>query len=211
MRNYLCILIISATMLQTAGCHQKNIPGDKLEDFGLVGDFSFLERSGSQFSQDNLKDKVWLASFVFTRCTGPCPQVCATLARLQEKLKDVPDFRIVTFTVDPERDNPMELNLYAENFRAIPGRWFFLTGKEETLHQLIREKFRLAVGRNAPDQSKPGNEFIHSPRIALIDKSGHIRGYFEGTPTNLDGTPVENFETKIKQLESSILKLAKEN
>ena len=210
MKSYLYSFLILASISSAVGCFNTTNTTGKLEDFGTVGEFSFLERNGEQISQENLKGKVWLASFVFTRCTGPCPQVCATLARLQEKLKDVPDLRIVTFTVDPERDNPKELNLFAENFRADHKRWFFLTGKEDDLHQLIKEKFHLAVGHNSPEQSKPGNEFIHSPRIVLIDKVGHIRGYFEGTPTTPEGAPVDKFEDKIKALESHILTLARE-
>lgn len=211
MKSNLYFYLILFSLITEIGCtHNKNNT-EKLEDFGTVGDFSFLERNGEQISQDDLKGKVWVASFVFTRCTGPCPQVCATLAQLQEKLKDVSELRIVTFTVDPERDNPTELNLFAENFRADPKRWFFLTGKENDLHQFIKDKFHLAAGHNSPEQSKPGNEFIHSPRIVLIDKVGHIRGYFEGTPNTPEGKPVDKFEDKIKALESAILKLALEN
>lgn len=209
MQLYFYSYLILFSIVLANGCNNKDTVG-KLDDFGALGDFSFLERNGDQITQDNFKGKVWLASFVFTRCTGPCPQVCATLANLQEKFKDVSNFQIVTFTVDPERDNPKELNLFADNFRADPKRWLFLTGKEETLHQLIKEKFRLAVGHNSPDQSKPGSEFIHSPRIVLIDKVGHIRGYFEGTPTTPEGAMVDKFEDKIKALESNIRTLALE-
>lgn len=148
--------------------------------------------------------------FCFYPLHRPLPSSLRHPRTLARKIKDVPDLRIVTFTVDPERDNPKELNLFAENFRADPKRWFFLTGKEENLHQLIKEKFHLAVGHNSPEQSKPGNEFIHSPRIVLIDKVGHIRGYFEGTPTTPEGAPVDKFEDKINALESHILTLARE-
>jgi cytochrome oxidase Cu insertion factor (SCO1/SenC/PrrC family) len=120
MKSYLYSYLILFSLISVLGCTNKKSTPEKLEDFGTVGDFSFLERNGEQISQDDLKGKVWVASFVFTRCTGPCPQVCATLARLQEKLKNIPDLRIVTFTVDPERDNPKELNLYAENFQSRP-------------------------------------------------------------------------------------------
>ncbi len=204
-------LLLSIFTCFLAGCGSLSNPKNKLEDFGTVGDFSFSERSGINISQEDLIGKVWLASFVFTRCTGPCPQVCATLARLQLNLKDLPDLRVLTFTVDPERDDPKELSRYADNFQADPKRWFFLTGKEEQLHQLIKEKFHLAVGRNIPEESKPGSEFIHSPRITLVDKKGHIRGYFEATPTSFEGKPVDNFDENIKRLESNIRNLASEN
>ena len=43
-------------------------------------------RDGSTVRKADLLGKVWVASFVFTRCTGPCPQVTATMARLQSDL-----------------------------------------------------------------------------------------------------------------------------
>src|SRR5262249_11436771 len=73
-----------------------------------VGSFALTERSGKTVTDADLKGKVWVASFVFTRCTGPCPQVTATVRRLQEQLPDRPDLRFVTFTVDPARDQPDE-------------------------------------------------------------------------------------------------------
>lgn len=211
MNSYLYSYLILISITSAFGCLNTKSTTGKLEDFGTVGEFSFLERNGEQISQENLKGKVWLASFVFTRCTGPCPQVCATLARLQEKLKDVPDLRIVTFTVDPERDNPKELNLFAENFRADPKRWFFLTGKEENLHQLIKEKFHLAVGHNSPEQSKPGNEFIHSPRIVLIDKVGHIRVILKVHPPPLKVPLLINLKIKSMPLNLIFLHLQGRN
>lgn len=183
---------------------------DHLPDFGKVADFKFQERSGKEISLNQLQGKVWLASFVFTRCTGPCPQVCATLARLQEQLKNQPHVQIVTFTVDPDRDNPKELDQYASNFQADPNRWWFLTGKEEELHKLIRESFKLAVGRNPAELAKPGMEFIHSPRIVLVDKKGVIRGYYEGTPTDMEGKKIDTYEPGIQNLLAASKALASE-
>src|SRR5215207_3732677 len=83
-----------------------------------VGEFALTERSGKTVSSADLEGKVWVAAFVFTRCTGPCPQVSATMARLQQELADASDLRLVTFTVDPAHDEPAELKRYAEHFRA---------------------------------------------------------------------------------------------
>src|SRR5947209_4128147 len=72
-----------------------------------VGSFALTERSGRKVSEKDLHGKVWVASFVFTRCTGPCPQVTATVTRLQDELND-PGVMFVTFTVDPTRDDVNE-------------------------------------------------------------------------------------------------------
>src|SRR5437763_1752989 len=56
--------------------------------FWPVPEFSLTERDGSSFSRADLPGKVWVVSFVFTRCSGPCPLVSATMARLQNDFAD---------------------------------------------------------------------------------------------------------------------------
>jgi len=63
-----------------------------------VGSFSLTERSGKTITDKDLRDKVWVASFVFTRCTGPCPAVTGTVSQLQSELAGEADVRFVTFT-----------------------------------------------------------------------------------------------------------------
>src|SRR5205085_4395139 len=132
--------LLAAAVVCLAGCSERRQPPD---DLGPVGEFALTERGGEVVRDADLRGKVWVASFVFTRCTGPCPQVTATVARLQSELADEPDLRLVTFTVDPECDGPDKLKSYAEHFRADPRRWLFLTGKEEDIHRLLRERFTL--------------------------------------------------------------------
>lgn len=150
--------------------------------------FTLTERNGQAVSADDLKGKVWIASFVFTHCTGPCPSVTGTMARLQADLKlaDEADLRLVTFTVDPDRDDPTQLAKYAENFRAHPDRWLFLTGDEEQIHKLLHDGFGVHAAPTTNPMPKPGQEFDHSTRLVLVDKTGHIRGYYDGYPGEHD-------------------------
>ena len=43
-------------------------------------EFALIEKSGAPVTRETLLGKVWIASFVFTRCTGPCPVITATMA-----------------------------------------------------------------------------------------------------------------------------------
>src|SRR6516225_7165149 len=88
-------------LLLPAGCYTPLPP----HDYGPVGPFSLMERSERTVTKNDLLGKVWVASFVFTRCTGPCPQVTATMARIQKDLdlKTRSDLRLVTFTIDPDQ------------------------------------------------------------------------------------------------------------
>jgi protein SCO1 len=144
-----------------------------------VGSFSLTERSGKTVTDQDLRGKVWVASFVFTRCTGPCPAVTRTIAQLQSELTE-PDVRFVTFTVDPTRDDPNELKKYADTFRADPVRWLFLTGDEKTIHKMMVEQFKQAVEKKLGPDVKPGDEYGHSTRLLVVDKTGVIRATFDG-------------------------------
>ncbi len=177
-------------------------------DFGKPGSFQLTDSTGNSFPSQNLQGKVWIASFVFTRCTGPCPAVTATMARLQEELKDLPNLRLVTFTVDPERDDPAELTRYATNFRANPTRWTFLTGTEKEIHSLMKNGFKLGISR--PDTPVKGQEFDHSTKIVLVDEEGTIRGYFNGVEGNLpeDKFAKQDFEDNLINLKKNARNLS---
>ncbi len=198
--------LVLILLLLAAGCQQSQPP----HDYGPVGPFQLTERSGRTVTQDDLLGKVWISTFVFTRCIGPCPQVTATAARLQQHYSGNPDVRLVTFTVDPQRDDPKELQRYASNYQADPEQWLFLTGKEEAIHTLLREGFKVGVERNKGEQAKPGDEFLHSTRMVLVDRKGHIRAYFPGL--QLDGSPhaEKDFEDSLKALHQTVAALLRE-
>jgi heme o synthase len=174
-------------------------------------DFRMTERSGKTVTRDDLKGKVWIASFVFTRCSGPCPQVSATMARLQKEFKDVPDVRLVTFTVDPDRDTPNELREYAARYQADPERWLFLTGLPEMeLHALLKDGFKVSAQRSK--SPLPGEDFDHSSRLALVDKQGIIRGYFDGLRSSSLSKDEANamFEADLRELRTKVERLLEE-
>lgn len=158
-------------------------------------EFALTERSGTPVSKADLRGTVWVASFVFVRCTGPCPSVTATMARLQADLDlaNQPDLRLVTFTVDPDRDTPDELKKYAERYRADPHRWLFLTGPEAEIHRLAKDGFKIGVDRSANPKPVEGQEFDHSTRLAVVDRQGRVRGHFDGYrgPHDEDGKGYE--------------------
>ncbi len=179
-------------------------------DTGAVLPFALTERSGAPVSNADLAGKVWVASFVFTRCTGPCPSVTATMARLQADLdlEHQPDLRLVSFTVDPDRDTPDALRKYAEHYRAHPTRWLFLTGKEDEIHRLARDGFKIAADRTKDPQPREGQEFDHSTRLVLVDKTGHIRGYFDGYQGehDADGRRFADGYARLKEAVAELLK-----
>jgi cytochrome oxidase Cu insertion factor (SCO1/SenC/PrrC family) len=202
-----------ALLCTLSGCAHETVPVREAVDIDSVGDFALTERDGRTVRKADLLGKVWVASFVFTRCTGPCPQVTTTMARLQSDLAaDGKDIQLVTFTVDPDHDPPAELARYAENFHADPLRWWFLTGSEADIYKLLREGFRVPVEQNAGEDRRPGNEVMHSPRLVVVDRKGHVRGYYLGV-AEVDDDPdqaAKEFEANYKRLRERVLALARE-
>lgn len=134
-----------------------------------VGTFDFLERSGKPLSDKDMTGKVWIAALIFTTCNGPCPQMCAEMARLQDEFADAPDFRIVTTTVDPGHDTAEVLAAFAKSYQADPDRWYFLTGRGEDIQKFAINGLRLAAS----------TELVgHSTKFVLVDRDGRIRDYF---------------------------------
>ena len=136
-------------------------------------DFEFPECMGGVVSRESLLGKRWLASFVFTRCIETCPMITRNVSDLHRRVADSnPDFQFVTFSVDSSYDTAEVLKAYAETFRADHARWKFLTGDENTIHELIRTGFTQYVKPNLGEARKPGFEVAHSNRAVLINEEG---------------------------------------
>src|ERR1044071_1022439 len=118
---------------------------DGIKQFGSVPKFTLTERDGSIVSLQQLQGKIWVADFIYTSCTDTCPLQSAIMAKLQKEYSTNPDFQLVSFTVDPERDTPQALTTYAAKFEADGKRWYFLTGPRERIVRLVEEGFHLAV------------------------------------------------------------------
>ncbi|MBC7821253.1 MAG: SCO family protein [Planctomycetaceae bacterium] len=155
----------------------------KWPETGLA-DFEFTERSGEVVRKDDLAGHPWVVSFIFTHCAGPCFRVTSAMRRLQEEFFTDTDLRLVTITVDPERDNPAQLAKYANDFRASPERWLFLTdptGQKDKIYPLINGSFLMPVQEATGAMRIEGHEFIHTNNILLVDERGVVQGKWNST------------------------------
>ena len=144
-------------------------------------DFELRDQTGNSFGTDQLKDKPWVANFIFTRCPTTCPVQTRNLAKLQKQLKKMPgaqDVQLVSITVDPQFDTESVLADYAQKMKADPQGWHFLTGTRDDIWNLCKKGFKLAVDDAPPAAPSP---IMHSSKMMLVDREGRIRGFYEGT------------------------------
>jgi len=159
-------LLIPALFL-TACARPKPLPV-----FGRVPDFELTTQFNTTLHRKDLEGKIWVADFIYTTCTGPCPLMTRKMRQVQSA---DPKILLVSFSVEPEHDTPDVLAAYSRSAHALRG-WFFLTGNRATLQLLSREAFKLAdLG------------FTHSTRLVLVDDKSRIRGYYTEAPELLAG------------------------
>lgn len=139
--------------------------------------FTFTDQYGRPFGQEELKGQIWVAGFIFTRCPGICIDMTNQLVRVQESIAKSPEVKIVCFTVDPAYDSVEVLKAYADRYKAVKDRWYFLTGKDTAIYDLAKNGFLLSA---LMDGDSP-TDISHAEKFVLIDKNGWIRGYYTGT------------------------------
>ncbi len=153
-----------------------------LPEYDPVPEFALTDSNNHVFSSKELAGKVWVADFIYTNCPGPCPRMTSEMHKLQQQLSDRGDVRLVSFSVDPDRDTPAVLTEFAQRFGGPTPQWYFLTGDPATLHLLARNVFHVGDLIGVMD---------HSTKFVLVDKRARIRGYYstfdpEGLPALLE-------------------------
>ncbi|PCH65940.1 MAG: SCO family protein [Bacteroidetes bacterium] len=163
--------------------------------YHTIQDFEFVAHTGKVVNSDWLGDYIYVANFFFTSCPSPdfCPKMSKSMNLVQSKFYGSDDVKLLSITVDPERDSVPVLAKYAEEYKAVPNKWYFLTGQKSKIYDLIKTSYLLSAidGDDDPDA------FIHTDKFVLIDKSKRIRGYYSGR----DEQDVKNLITDIKILQ----------
>ena len=145
--------------------------------FQKIPDFRFVSQEGKTVTQADLNNNVYVANFFFASCQDICKKMSAQMVRVNEAFRSNPQVKLVSYTVDPERDSVAVLKRYAEMYQADPAKWLFLTGTKKELYTLAQNGFKVSA------MQAPGTvpDFIHSEKLILVDKEKHVRGIYDGT------------------------------
>lgn len=179
--------------LAVLACQRPELPV-----LGKIPEFQLYTQDAQLFSRQDMKGKVWVANFVFTSCGGACPMMTERMKRnvqaaIVEMATEQGDYpaRIVSFSVDPERDSPQVLTAYAKVHGADPRYWTFLTGPLQDVTKTVVGGFRISMGKVPPatPQAQPNAdeiwEIVHGEQFLLIDDQGRIRGYYSSEGNGL--------------------------
>ncbi len=166
----------------TAACEKKS---DSLPAVSQILDFALTDQAGRQVSPQDLRGKVWVAAFMFTRCPTICPRITRRMQEVQAQAKKerVP-LTLVSFSVDPEYDTPQVLSAYAGEFKLDTSNWRLLTGDIEAIKKISVESFKMALD-GQPDSGADHLGLVHGSHLVLVDRKLQIRGFYRSSDAGI--------------------------
>lgn len=159
--------------------------------FHKIPDFKFMNQDSQMVSNENLSNNIYISDFFFMSCPSICPKVKRQMLKIYDQFEDEELVKLVSHTIDPKRDTPEKLKMYANNLEVNTDKWWFLTAEKGEIMDIADEYFVVAL----EDPDAPGG-FDHSGKIILVDKDRHVRAFAEGT----DPEDVDNFLLDIQKL-----------
>jgi protein SCO1/2 len=148
-----------------------------------IADFSLINQNGNTVTQNDYKDKIYVADFFFTTCQTICPIMTDHMAQIQEEIISDNEVMLLSHSVTPEIDTPEQLKRYAIEKGVNDAKWNLVTGDKKRIYKLARKSY-LAVKDNP--HAGP-YDMVHTENFMLIDKKRQIRGFYDGTkPEDID-------------------------
>lgn len=197
----ICVPLLAFALVRYVESNNRSLPyyGEnfteiKENEARKVGAFEFTNQDGKMLTSKFVEGKIWVACYFFTTCPTICPKMIAGMGDIQQAFPDEDQIKMVSFTVDPDKDTPELLKHYANIRNINTSQWNLVTGTKKDLYKYARKELTLM----ATDGDGGPQDFIHSDRLVLVDQNNLIRGYYDGTEPN-----------EVKQLITDIKKLIK--
>ena len=170
----------------------------KLPVISYVKPFSFINQDGHRVSNQDVAGKVYVAEYFFTTCKSICPVMNTNMRDIYEAYKNESDFVILSHTCDPETDSVAQLKKYSDSMKVNTARWWFVTGRKDSLYLTARNSYLLDDSEN--NLQNIDDEFLHTQFFAVVDRQGQVRKIYDGLK-----------KEELLQLKKDIADLLKEN
>lgn len=141
-----------------------------------VPNMNFINQFGDTVSFADLRGKIIVLDFFFTRCPTICPQLARAMKRLQNSFaKNDSIVQFVSISVDPLHDSVQQLRQWAEKFDVSPDSWWLLTGNRDSIYHMAIHDIKANIADVNVDTA-----FVHTENFFLLDKERIVRGWYNG-------------------------------
>ncbi len=144
-----------------------------------VKNIEFTNQLGKKVSLDDLKGKILVIDFFFTRCPSICPGLARSMKRLQDSfVKNDSIVQFISISVDPEHDSVPQLRKFADRVNANHDTWWFVTGNKKEIYDFAFNELKASVTDSEIDTA-----FLHTENFFLLDSNRVVRGWYNGFDT----------------------------
>lgn len=161
------------------------------EDMSVeLADFNHMSQHGEKVGLADLKGKPWLGMYIFTNCNTVCLPMMDNMKEVQERLikKNIEDYNIVGFSVDPANDTPEVLAEYLRRYEVPDdSKWHLLTGYDQKYIEQYAFKSTKQLVRDDPNS----DQVTHSVTFFLVDETGKMVKNYSGYSEEVDGVPLD--------------------
>lgn len=142
-----------------------------------VKNISLTNQLGQKVSLYDIKGKVIVMDFFFTRCPTFCPGMARAMKKLQDSFKknDSDIVQFISVSIDPLHDSLPQLRKFAEKFKVNPDSWWMVSGDKKEIYDFALQEMKAEVADSSVDTA-----FIHTQNFFLLDKEHIIRGWYNG-------------------------------
>ena len=141
-----------------------------------VSNMVFTNQFGKKVSFSDLKGKIIVLDFFFTRCPTICPKLAKAMKRLQNSFINTDSIvQFISVTVDPLHDSVTQLRKWAEKYDVNPDNWLLLTGNRDSIYHFAINEIKANIADVNVDTA-----FIHTEDFFLLDKERIVRGWYNG-------------------------------
>lgn len=150
-----------------------------VKKYHTIAPFSMTNQNGETITEKEYYNTIYIADFFFTTCPSICPIMTKNMYTLQEKLVDLPQVKLLSFSVTPKIDSVAQLKRYALKNKVDDTRWNLVTGDKKEIYALARKSYLVVKD----DGDGGPYDMIHTENFVLVDKQKRIRGFYDGTQT----------------------------
>lgn len=142
-----------------------------------VKNISFTNQLGQQVSLYDIKGKVIVLDFFFTRCPTFCPGMARSMKKLQDAFKknDTSFVQFISVSIDPLHDSVSQLRKFADKFSASPDNWWLITGDRKEIYDFAFQEIKASMADAEVDTG-----FLHTKNFFLLDREKIVRGWYDG-------------------------------
>jgi len=153
--------------------------------YHTMPELEFTDQNGHAFNSRQMLGDVYVVSFfdgseeahIPIKEDRLNPILLDNLKKIYDNAEDAPMVKLLTISTSPDTDSTEVLTSWSEFYGGDTDKWIFATTSIENVWKLGLETFSLKEFMERNRNRKP----FTARAIALIDKSGQVRKYYEGT------------------------------